>query len=121
MLFTKPTVSLAFAVSLLTSAAAAPPTNSPTLPRMANQSTLRDRPADNNQKYFAEALCTPYQKFIEEVAWRDALQYAQALARWQPNSSFQPAMDLYMGNDSRGQLSTTLRGRAGESQGTLGS
>lgn len=115
MLSTKSTVSLAFTVSFLTSAAAAPPTNSPVLHRMASQSNFGDRPADDNQKYFAEALCTPYQKFVEEVAWRDALQYAQALARWQPNSSFQPAMDLYMGNDSRGQLSTTLRGRAGES------
>ena len=82
---------------------------------MTNENIFGESPADQSQKYLAEAFCTPYQKIVEQEAWRDALQYAQALARWQPNSSFQPAMDLYMGNDSRGQLSTTLQGMAGES------
>ena len=117
MLFTKSNVSLAFTLSLLSTApptwsAAATATRLPILNQLANQSIYGDSSADQYQRYFAETLCTPHQKSVEEVAWRDALQYAQALARWQPNSSFQPAMDLYMGNDSRGQLSTTLRGMA---------
>ena len=112
MLFTKSNVSLAFTLSLFKAATA---TRHPILNQMANQSIYGDSWADEYQKYFADALCTPDQKSVEEVAWRDALQYAQALARWQPNNSFQPAMDLYMGNDSRGQLSTTLRGMPGES------
>ena len=120
MLFTKPNVSLAFTLSLLGTApptwsAAATATRHPILNQMTNENIFGESPADQNQKYLAEAFCTPYQKIIEQEAWRDALQYAQALARWQPNSSFQPAMDLYMGNDSRGQLSTTLQGMAGES------
>ena len=112
MLFTKSNLSLAFTLSLLEAATA---TRHPILNQMANQSIYGDSCADKYQKYFADTSCTPYQKAVEERAWLDALQYAQALARWQPNSSFQPAMDLYMGNDSRGQLSTTLRGMPGES------
>ena len=120
MLFTKSNVSLAFTLSLLGTApptwsAAATAMRHPILNQMADQSIFGGSSADQYQKYFAEAFCTPYQRLVEEAAWRDALQYAQALARWQPNSSFQPAMDLYMGNDSRGQLSTTLQGMAGES------
>ena len=79
---------------------------------MANRSSFVDSPLNGAHKYFAEASCAPYQKVIEEVAWRDALRYAQALASWQPNNSYQPAMDLYMGNDSRGPLSEALRGMA---------
>ena len=119
MRFTNPTVSLAFALSFIGTtlsawSAAGLATRARFLPGMANQDASGESSAYSNQKYFAEAFCTPYQKFIEEVAWRGALQYAQALARWQPNGSFQPAMDLYMGNDSRGQLSTALQGMAGE-------
>lgn len=80
---------------------------------MANQSTTDVSLANGTKKYFAEALCTPHEKQIEHDAWWDALEYAQALARWQPNGSFQPAMDLYMGNDSRGPLSATLQGMTG--------
>ncbi|CAD6569844.1 MAG: hypothetical protein ASARMPREDX12_003100 [Alectoria sarmentosa] len=76
---------------------------------MTNQSTIGVSPASDTKKYFAEAVCTPDQKLVERVAWRDALHYAQALASWQPNGSFQAAMDLYMGNDSRGQLGATLQ------------
>ena len=72
--------------------------------------------ASGTKKYFAEALCTPYEKHIEHNAWLGALQYAEALASWQPNGSFQPAMDLYMGNDSRGQLGATLRGMSSDSR-----
>ena len=119
MLFDKVTVSLASTLTLLSSAppawsAAPTATKVPILPRMANQSTVAYSPANNTQKYFAEAFCTPFQKLIESLAWRDALRYAQALASWQPNSTFQPAMDLYMGIDSRGQLSAPLRGMASE-------
>lgn len=114
MLLTNPTVSMAFSLSLLASAppvwsAIAPVMKFPILPRMANQSTTGASPASDVKKYFAEAFCTPQQKLIEQIAWRDALQYAQALASWQPNGAFQPAMDLYMGNDSRGELGATLR------------
>ena len=120
MLLAKLNVSLAFTLFLVSTAsptwsAAATATRHPILDQLVNKSIFGDSSADQYQKYFAEAFCTPYQKAVEEQAWFDALQYAQALARWQPNSSFQPAMDLYMGNDSRGQLSTTLRGMTGES------
>ena len=115
MLFTTPAVSLALSLSLLASAppvrsAIAPVMKSPILPRTANQSITDAIPLSGVKKYFAEALCTPEQRSIEEIAWGDALQYAQALASWQPNGAFQPAMDLYMGNDSRGPLGATLRG-----------
>ncbi|KAL9077109.1 MAG: hypothetical protein Q9161_000375 [Pseudevernia consocians] len=75
---------------------------------MANQSATGVSPAHGTQKYFAEGLCTPTQKAIEQIAWNDARRYAQALASWRPNGSFQPAMDLYMGTDSGGQLSQIL-------------
>lgn len=115
MLFAKRTISLAFALSLL---GPAPPAWSgatiatrPLNPlQWENRSSFGVNHADDGQKYLAQAFCTPYQRFVEEVAWRGALQYAQALARWQPNSSFQPAMDFYMGTDSRGQLSAAIRG-----------
>ncbi len=77
---------------------------------MANQSATNVSPANSTQKYFAESFCNATQKVIEQVTWDDALKYAQALASWQSNGSFQPAMDLYMGNDSRGQLGAVLRG-----------
>lgn len=114
MLFTKYALPMAFCLPLVAPApslwsTAAPVTNFPILPRMANQSTTGQSPASGTKKYFAEALCTPDQKLVEQVAWSDALQYAQALASWQPNGNFQPAMDLYMGNDSRGPLGATLR------------
>ena len=116
MLITNPTVSLAFSLSLIALAplvwAAAPVAKFPILPRMANQSTLGVSPADGTKKYYAEAFCTPSQRFTERMAWRDALQYALALASWQQNGSFQPAMDLYMGNQSRGELGATLRSTA---------
>lgn len=122
MLFTNPIVLLAFSLSLIASApsiwsAAASVNKFPILPRIANQSTTGFSPANETKKYFAEAYCTPYQKLIERVAWGDALQYAQALASWQPNDSFQPAMDLYMGNDSRGELGATLQGMASDPPG----
>lgn len=115
MLFTKHTVSLAFSLSFIALAhpawsAAAPATKFPILPRMANQSATGVSPANSTQKYFAEALCTPAQKAIEQIAWDDARRYAQALASWRPNGSFQPAMDLYMGTDSGGPLSQELEG-----------
>ena len=115
MLFINPIVSLAFTLSLLlsvtpvwSSAALAP--KYPILPRMANQSTTGVSLASDTKKYFAEAVCTSHDKQIEHESWLDALQYAQALDRWQPNGSFQPAMDLYMGNDSRGELGAIIRG-----------
>lgn len=119
MLLTKPTVSLAFSLSLLSSAppawsAIAPVMKFPILPRMANQSTTGVSPLSGVKKYFAEAFCTTHQRQIEQIAWGDALRYAQALASWQPNGAFQPAMDLYMGNDSRGELGATLRGMTGD-------
>ena len=93
--------------------AARPATKFPILPRMANQSKIFDYILANHlQKYFAHASCTPKQKIIERATWRDALQLARALASWQPNGTFQPAMDLYMGNNSRGYLSKELRGMA---------
>lgn len=125
MLLTNPTVSMAFSLSLLASAppvwsAIAPVMKFPILPRMANQSTTGASPASDVKKYFAEAFCTPQQKLIEQIAWRDALQYAQALASWQPNGAFQPAMDLYMGNDSRGELGATLRGMTSDPRQNTG-
>ena len=81
---------------------------------MANQSTTGVSLASSTKKYFAEALCSPQSMQIEHESWLDALQYAKALASWQPNGSFQPAVDLYMGNDSRGELGATLRGMTSE-------
>ena len=77
---------------------------------MANQSLFSVSPAKGTQKYFADAYCTPAQRAIEEEAWGDAGRYAQALASWRPNETFQPAMDLYMGTDSVGPLSDVLEG-----------
>lgn len=119
MLLTRYTLPLTFFLSLVAPApslrsTATPDTKFPILPRLANQSATGQSPASDTKKYFAEAFCTPDQKLVEQVAWRDALRYAQALASWQPNGSFQPAMDLYMGNDSRGPLGTTLRGMIGD-------
>ena len=119
MLLAKYTVSLAFSLSFIASAppawsAAVPATKFPVLPRMANQSATGVSPAPGTQKYFAEGLCTPTQKAIEQIAWNDARRYAQALASWRPNGSFQPAMDLYMGTDSGGQLSQILEGTVGD-------
>lgn len=115
MLFAKRTIPLAFALSLLSPAppawsGATTATRPLNPPQCVGRSTFSVDHADDGQKYLAQAFCTPYQRCVEEVAWRGALQYAQALARWQPNSKFQPAMDFYMGTDSRGQLSTTIRG-----------
>ena len=115
MLFTKTTVSLVFSLSLF---ALVPPAWSvaalakkfPILPRTANQSAIDVSPANGTLKYFAEGLCTAEQRAIEQTAWDDARRYAQALASWRPNGSFQPAMDLYMGTDSRGPLNQVLEG-----------
>lgn len=79
---------------------------------MANLSATGVSLADGTQKYFADALCTPAQRVVEQIAWNDAQRYAQALASWRPNGSFQPAMDLYMGTDSDGPLSDVLEGMA---------
>lgn len=119
MHFATPTLLLAFSLSVLAStppawSAPAPATDSPILPRVVKQGNAGVSPASGTRKYFADAFCTPYQKLVERIAWSDALQYAQALASWQPNGSFQPAMDLYMGNDSRGPLGATLRGMASD-------
>ena len=115
MLFIKYTVSLAFSLYILASvppvwSSAALASKFPKLPRMTNQSATDVSLASGTKKYFAETLCSPNDRQVEHNAWQGALQYAQALASWQPNGSFQPAMDLYMGNDSRGQLGGELRG-----------
>lgn len=112
MFFTKATVSLAFFLSYLASAlpAAAPAEYFPILPRVANQSARNVSPAHGSQKYIAKALCTPEQLVNESKAWDDARLYAEALASWIPNGSYQPAMDLYMGTDSVGPLREVLQG-----------
>lgn len=115
MLFTIYTVSLAFSLYLSASvppvwSTAAPATEFPKLPRMTNQTATDVSLASGTKKYFAETLCSPHDRQVEYNAWQGALQYAQALASWQPNGSFQPAMDLYMGNDSRGPLGGELWG-----------
>lgn len=87
---------------------------------MANQSAPGVSPADGTQKYYATALCTPAQMVGEAIAWADARRYAEALASWRPNQSFQPAMDLYMGTDSDGPLSELLQGKACDKAMLLG-
>lgn len=122
MLFLRPMImSLACSRSLLISilsaglaSAASPATTFPVLPRQANLTKTGFRPTSTTKKYFANAFCTVEQKIIEQVAWEDALLFAQALASWQINGSFQPAMDLYMGTGSRGPLSAVLEGAAQE-------
>ena len=81
---------------------------------MANQSLTGVSPAKGTQKYFADAYCSPAQRAIEEESWGDAGRYAQALASWRPNGTFQPAMDLYMGTDSAGLLWEVLEGMVSE-------
>ena len=110
MFFSEATVSLAFFLSYLASAlpAAAPAGYFPILPRVANQSAPNVSPAHGSQKY--KALCTPEQLVNESTAWGDARLYAEALASWIPNGSYQPAMDLYMGTDSVGPLREVLQG-----------
>ena len=44
------------------------------------------------------------------MAWNEALLYATALSSWQVNGSYQEAMDLYMGNDTRGPLGNIVEG-----------
>lgn len=115
MVFIKYTMSLAFSLYLLASvppvwSSAALAKKFPKLPRMTNQSATDVSLASGTKKYLAETLCSPDDRQVEHDAWQGALQYAQALSSWQPGGSFQPAMDLYMGNDSRGQLGATLRG-----------
>ena len=113
MVFIEYSMSLAFSLYLLASvlpvwSSAALATKFPKLPRMTNQSATDVSLAGDTKKYLAETLCSPNDIQVEHNAWQGALQYAQALASWQPGGSFQPAMDLYMGNDSNGQLAGTL-------------
>ena len=85
----------------------------PTIPVPLSQSIAtkyNTTPPLGVKKVYSHKLCDPAERAVEQVSWVEAAQYAQALSSWRINSSFQPAMDLYMGNDSRGSLSSLLEG-----------
>lgn len=62
------------------------------------------------KKFYANALCCPEKQLIEQTTWNDASHYAHALGSWHPNGPYQAAMDMYMGNDSRGPIGDILAG-----------
>ena len=74
------------------------------MPRQYNDSVASVSLPTNVKKFYANTLCATDHKQIEEAAWSDASKYATALASWRINGPFQDAMDLYMGNDTRGPL-----------------
>ena len=93
-----------------TLSAAIPDTSYPVMPRQTNGTKHNVIPPLGVKKVYSEKLCDTIEKEIEAAAWTEASQYAQALASWRVNSSFQSTMDLYMGNDSRGPLGDILKG-----------
>ncbi|KAL6718041.1 hypothetical protein ACLMJK_004126 [Lecanora helva] len=80
------------------------------MPRQSNESNIDVSLPNDTLKFYATTLCTADQLHIEQEAWDDALKYAMALASWRVNSTYQEAMDLYMGNDSRGLFARALQG-----------
>ena len=64
-----------------------------------------------SSKFFANALCTENHKRVERRSWIEASKYAEALASWQVNGTYQEALDLYMGNSTRGPLGKIVEGR----------
>ena len=90
-----------------------------TLPMNSTNSTNSTGPGSislddgTHKKYYFGASCTAGQKDLEQTAWSDALQYAQALASWRPGGAYQAAMNMYMGNDS-GVLTDGKPGRLAE-------
>lgn len=103
----------------LASAAAMPDSWSSMLLQPTNLSPTNVSPPIGVKKIYASKLCSHQDKTIEQDAWNDALKFARALASWEANSSFQSAMDLYMGNHSRGPLGVTLRGMIFSEQAPL--
>lgn len=111
-------LSLASALSFLaplhlTSSAVVPPQKFPMLPRQTNSSKNDVSLPNATKKFYANALCSPEKQLIEQLTWNDASLYANALASWRPNGSYQAAMDMYMGNDSRGPIGDILEGIRG--------
>lgn len=82
----------------------------PVMPRQYNDSNVHVNLPNDTKKFYANNLCTPERIQIEQVAWSDALMYALALASWRVNSTYQEAMDIYMGNDTRGPLGRVVEG-----------
>lgn len=108
-------VSLAFTLSFFdslapTSAIHASVQQFPLMPRQTNSSISGFSLPNTTKKFYAKALCSSEQQQVEQIAWNDAFAYAHALASWNANGSYQAAMDLYMGNDTRGPLGDILEG-----------
>ena len=82
----------------------------PVMPRQYNESNTGVSLPNDTLKFYANNYCTTGQIQIEQEAWNDALPYALALASWRFNSTYQEAMDLYMGNDTRGPLGRIVEG-----------
>ena len=85
MLFTTLFTSLALPVSLVASA----PNYYPPLSL-----------DDGTKRYYVNRFCNSKQRQIEQTSWNEALQYAKALASWQPGGDYQAAMDVFMGTES---------------------
>lgn len=98
------------ALSHLGSSAVVPAQKFPVMPRQINSSSTGVSLPNTTKKFYANALCSPEQEQVEQVAWNDASIYAHALASWHANGSYQAAMDMYMGNDSRGPIGEILAG-----------
>ena len=80
------------------------------MPRQHNISDFNVSLPSDKKKFYANNLCSTEKKVAEKIAWNEALLYATALSSWHVNSSYQEAMDLYMGNDTRGPLGDIVEG-----------
>lgn len=99
-----------FASLHLASTSVVPAQKFPIMPRQTNSSNTGISLPNTTKKFYANALCNSEQEQVEQAAWNDAFAYAHALASWHANDSYQTAMDMYMGNDSRGPIGDILEG-----------
>ncbi len=104
-----------------TSSAHAIAPKSPLMPRSYNDSDLDVSLPSDTKKFYSNRLCTAEQRQLEQMDWADALRLATALASWRVNGPYQAAMDLYMGNDTRGRLGKIVEGNHNENGLTMAS
>ena len=89
------------------------------MPRQYNRSIDDASMPGDIKKFYSHSYCTSDQIKQEQDAWKDAGLYAKALASWQVNGSYQEAMDLYMGTDTRGPLGEIVEGMCLGGNGAL--
>ena len=87
-----------------------PGPRAPIIPRQTNSSIDNVSLPSDSHRFYAGRFCSTLQRQVEQIAWRDAMLYAEALTLWSPNQTYQAAMDLYMGNHTRGTLGNILEG-----------